>query len=1363
MNSPNRLNRSTLRRLLRFGMLLLATGGLIIVAVLTFLPSSAAANGSLPAAQRFARLSLLGPGSAQGEREAFVPVEALPKPVVTLPDAFGIVKSLKDLPAVPFMPSTALSRPKEPELPSRDQSGLSGPDAVAQTWAGSLNMPAPIANFDGLGLADQSFNLSPPDTNGDIGYDPATGKRYYFQWVNLTYKAWDVTNPAAPTAIVATTQGNALWATALPGTACANTNDGDPIVLFDEQAHRWFISQFSLGPSGSGPFHQCVAVSQSADPAGGWYVYDYPYRDGVTYFNDYPHFGVWPDATNNAYLMTVHEFNAAGTAYLGQSASAFDRAKLLVGNSAAPLVTFALGTSYGGMLPADLDGAPPASGTPGFFFMTNPAGTLQIWEFKPDWTTPTNSILGVGVAHTANYSLAVAAYADACGTCIPQLDTAQPLDSLGDRLMHRVAFRTLNKGAIQTAVLNHTVDADGGGASTRTGIRWYEVRRDPSTGGWTLNQQSSYAPGSTDYRWMGSIATDQAGNIALGYSASSDAQYPAIRYTGRFLTDTLSTLPQTEVTMTLSTGAQTNVNGRWGDYSMMGVDPEDGCTFWYTQEYHGATADLDWKTRIGSFKFPSCYAITGALTGTVTDASTNSPLNGVTVTLDSRIATTNASGVYQFSNLPVDVYQNITASYPGYISSSAGPLTVTVDLTTTQDFALNSAPRSGCLIDTTQADFQAGTSTNCDLKSSPGDVTLVNPATLDQQNTTVGATTFSFFSAFWAGQTFQPTTSGQLTRVDLYLYCQICTGTTPDILVSIRATSGGLPTGADLATATIPGFSSSTSSFYSANFAAPPTLTAGTQYAVVFRVVSNPSAGLYSYYPSSTNVYANGERVTSSDGGSTWAASATRDLGFKTYMNTGYATSGNLVSSLKDANPASGVTPKWLTLAWNATTPASTAVKFQAAASNNPIGPFAFVGPDGTAGTYFTTTGASLSQFDGYRYLKYAAYLTTTNTLTTPTLSDVTVCFTNPAVATPTLTLGTSQNPTLIGQSVTFTASVTSGAGTPTGLVQFKANGVNLGAAQVLSGGSATLSTSALTVGTHTITADYLGDGYFGAASGTLSPGQVVTSTVTWNGNSSTDWFTASNWDIAVPTTESSAIIPIAPGGNRWPVLTGTTTIYTLTLQSSAFLTISQGVMLSVNGLVSNTGSLAQITDVPGSTTTEFLHLTDASGTVDKYHGIDLTPGVTAMGVTTVTVKGNQAACTTNPGDPIIHRCYRIDPTTQISATVRFWFTEAERNAQAANQLKLWHWSPWAQVGTDYTYSESGTACVTGSGLACWFQATSVSSYSPFALGSGNAPTAIHLTQLDAQSSTALPWLPLGVVIAIGLSVGLMALKRRKA
>jgi uncharacterized repeat protein (TIGR01451 family) len=750
-------------------------GSIVVIVLLLGPVKSAPALQSQQASsmQPVERLGLQSEGAGQDAPGPQLSVAAQRDPIVILPDAFGAIPSLKDLPAVPFKASSALARAEEPQLPRSSLSGLSGPDAVAQAWVGAVNMPSPIANFDGVSLAAQGGSFAPPDTEGDIGYDPSTGKRYYFQWINISYEAWDVTNPASPSVVVALTAGNALWQAALPASACAGTNDGDPIVLFDEQAHRWFISQFSLGPSGTGPFHQCVAVSQSANPAGAWYVYDYPYRDGITYFNDYPHFGVWPDATYSAYLMTVHEFNAAGNSYLGQSASAFDRAKLLAGDNAAPLVTFASGTSYYGMLPADLDGAPPAAGTPGFFFMASPAGTLQIWEFKPNWTTPANSVFGMGGGHTADYSLSISSYTEACTnfTCdrVPQLGTSKLLDSLGDRLMHRVAFRVLN-GGIQTAVLNQTVDVDGTGGSNRTGIRWYEVRRDAAAGTWSVHQQSTYAPGTTDYRWMGSIATDRSGDIALGFSASSSSIFPSIRYVGRLYTDTLSTMPQAEITMTVGLGAQTGLN-RWGDYSMMGVDPQDGCTFWYTQEYNGSTGSVPWKTRIGSFKFPTCVSpTTGDLSGAVRDAADNTPINAAAVTALSSLGTsypttTSASGSYQLLNLPTGAY-TLTASATGFYPSKITGVDVTAGVTTTQNFALTSWPKTDLsLVKTASSSLVApGSSLAYTLTvTNNGPAVVSSPVTL----TDVLPAGYSFGSAAGSGWSCSGTTTIACTRPSL--------------------------------------------------------------------------------------------------------------------------------------------------------------------------------------------------------------------------------------------------------------------------------------------------------------------------------------------------------------------------------------------------------------------------------------------------------------------------------------------------------------------------------------------------------------------------------------------------------------------
>lgn len=533
---------------------------------------------------------------------------------VSYPEAFGVLPSLKDVKAAPFQTRFDKAEVESDILPKVlvGRQVIQSGDASLQIAPGALDaLSNPIANFDGLGTPDNGNTIHPPDTEGDIGYDPLSGKRYYFQWVNIVYKVWDVTNPLAPVVVISTTPGNALWAAALPASQCAADNDGDPIVLFDEQAHRWMISQFSLNNL-NGPFHQCIAVSQTADPTGAWNVYDYNYS--ATLLNDYPHFGVWPDSTYNAYFMTVHDFLAPSFNYAGQAVVAYERAKMLTGDPSPAQVRFSLfgvNPNFGGMLPADLDGAPPANGTPGFFFEVddNTAGmgpdAMRVWEFKPNWTTPLSSTFGLNLQ--PNYTMTVSSFnllpctTSGLRTCIPQGGTAVKLDGIGDRLMYRAAFR--NFGGHQAVVLNHTVWADG---TDRAGVRWYEARRNPGTGNWSVYQEGTYAPADSLYRWMGSIAMDKAGNIALGYSASGTASVPSVRYTGRETTDPLNTLPQAEVTMTAGIGSQTSGFNRWGDYSMMGVDPQDGCTFWYTQEYHGPTASVDWRTRIGSFKFPGC-------------------------------------------------------------------------------------------------------------------------------------------------------------------------------------------------------------------------------------------------------------------------------------------------------------------------------------------------------------------------------------------------------------------------------------------------------------------------------------------------------------------------------------------------------------------------------------------------------------------------------------------------------------------------------------------------------------------------------------------------------------------------------------
>jgi hypothetical protein len=281
---------------------------------------------------------------------------------------------------------------------------------------------------------------------------------------------------------------------------------------------------------------------------------------------------------------------------------------------------------------------------------------------------------------------------DATG-CVPQAGDVFQLDPIGDRLMFRLAYR--NFGDHESLVLNHTVVANA--TTGQMGPRWYEVRN-PGGSTPTIFQQSTWGPTSqTDllYRWMSSVAMDRAGDMAIGYSTSSQINFPSIAYAGRLAGDPVSTLAQGETQLFAGGGAQHGEIfapqfGRWGDYTDMTVDPVDDCTFWYTNEYYAA-ADAPsgiWHTRVGSFKFPQCTPRqVGTLRGTVTDSSTTNPIAGASVTAGGYTAITNASGVYQFSPLSPGGYTD-TASATGYFSSSPTPVTVTNGGVTQQDFAL---------------------------------------------------------------------------------------------------------------------------------------------------------------------------------------------------------------------------------------------------------------------------------------------------------------------------------------------------------------------------------------------------------------------------------------------------------------------------------------------------------------------------------------------------------------------------------------------------------------------------------------------------------------------------------------------------
>ena len=319
--------------------------------------------------------------------------------------------------------------------------------------------------------------------------------------------------------------------------------------------------------------------------------------------------------------------------YQGAEACALNRSTMLTGG-AATMQCFLDYRRFVWLAAAGGFGWGPSrspTGSPEYFlnFDANDQ-SLDLWQFHVNWTTPSSSTF------TGPTNIPVAAFTEPCGetvvelnyttgACIPQSGTTQMLDSYGDRLMYRLAYRNL--GSYQALLVNHTVAV--GTGSTQTGIRWYELE---NTGaGFGLYQQGTYAPDSS-YRWMGSIAMDKIGDIGLGYSVSGTTMSPSIRYTGRVPTDPLGQM-ESEIDVLSSasvpTTSQTNTY-RWGDYSSMVIDPTDDCTFWYTTEYHPTNASPHWGTRIASFSFPSCtqtYTLTVNQAGQGTVISTDGEIN----------------------------------------------------------------------------------------------------------------------------------------------------------------------------------------------------------------------------------------------------------------------------------------------------------------------------------------------------------------------------------------------------------------------------------------------------------------------------------------------------------------------------------------------------------------------------------------------------------------------------------------------------------------------------------------------------------------------------------------------------------------
>jgi hypothetical protein len=462
--------------------------------------------------------------------------------------------------------------PKEDWILNENVNSLAKPNGDDPAWQqdyapSAVNSKSLAFSFEGIGFT----GVSPSDPCVDVG------PNHVIQMINGGSGAYFV---------VFDKTGNVLAnVTYLDNYMGFNGGGGDPIVLYDETADRWLMSEFA---SGGNVLH--VAISTTADPLGNWYTYTY----NATNFPDYPKYSIW----NDAYIVTTNENSSA--------VYALNRTQMLAGSggNAQRFTVPSFGTiGFQAATPVSLNGttAPP-SGTPGMVMrMRDDAWTgavsdaLEIWEFDINWNNANNTTL------TQVQTLGVQAFSsELCGftsfSCIDQPDSNTDLDPLRELLMNRIHYR--NFGSHESIVCCHVTDVDG---NDRAGIRWYELRRTGGTSGsWSIYQQGTYSPDNAS-RWMASIGISASGNIGMAYSVSSSSIFPSLRYTGRKACDPLNSMTEPETT--IIAGDSRNNSNRWGDYHALGLDPSDGETFWFTGGYGTGNA---WSTRVAAFDLPTC-------------------------------------------------------------------------------------------------------------------------------------------------------------------------------------------------------------------------------------------------------------------------------------------------------------------------------------------------------------------------------------------------------------------------------------------------------------------------------------------------------------------------------------------------------------------------------------------------------------------------------------------------------------------------------------------------------------------------------------------------------------------------------------
>lgn len=620
-----------------------------------------------------ALLSAIRPEAVSGTRDADVS-----KPAISQAVAFAVSSPIEAV----FKPQKRWNyelRVSEHNIAARAYPVNTRHDIdAAIAKASDLPMPSPSVSFDGLSNYDniEAYGavIIPPDMIGDVG------PHHYVQAVNALVLIFDKSgNPLTPPFRMSEVFGSL-------GTPCSNRNDGEAIVLYDQLADRWLLSQYcTMFP----PFRQMVAISKTGDPRGAYFVYEFVMPN--VRLNDVAKFGVWPDG----YYMSTDEF--VGSDFAGSGTFAFDRAKMLAGDPTASYVYFnrpsPTTAHLGNLLPADLDGLrPPPDGAPNTFVgytateYGDPQDAIRLFDFHADFAHPDRSTF----TERPESPLPVASFDPTSPdgrTDITQPAPGERLDANSDRLNYRAGYR--NFGKSESIVFNQTVRLSQ--VPYRAGVRLYELKR--SDDRFSVAEQSTIGDTNSS-RWIGTAAQDHEGDLAIGYNRVSDSEQPSILYTGRLAGDPTGSI-RNEATLITGTGVQKAFGWRWGDYSAMSVDPADDCTFWFTGEYYTLASqnfsDFTWLTRIGAFKFPQCTpAPRAGISGTVTNAANGQPIEAARITASVYSRYSMADGRYGDMSVTPAVY-TITASANGFRNQSF-TITALDGQPVTQNFSLTPIP-----------------------------------------------------------------------------------------------------------------------------------------------------------------------------------------------------------------------------------------------------------------------------------------------------------------------------------------------------------------------------------------------------------------------------------------------------------------------------------------------------------------------------------------------------------------------------------------------------------------------------------------------------------------------------------------------